>query len=131
MNIILDLDQNDYLYNLTSETDVFGELIDCFRICMEDENAYAGNGMGIYDNQDPLPVFREFLDLAEKRERILPTWWNQEKRGLRERMAGSDAWYNINCAVGKSDIVEHYKEGMKPAKLRILGEKIYGRGFTM
>jgi len=38
-------------------------------------------------------------------------------------------WSDINCAVEKSDIQEHYEDGSMPMMLRILGEKIYGRGF--
>lgn len=35
----------------------------------------------------------------------------------------------MNHAVEKSDIVEHYTNPMMPMTLRVLGEKIYGKGF--
>lgn len=90
---------------------------------------YAGNPRGRYAGEDPLPVFREFLDLAEKQKGLLPSWWNEDKRRECERVAtGGDGWANINFVVEKSDIMEHYHNTM-PMTLRVLGEKIYGRGF--
>jgi mitochondrial splicing suppressor protein 51 len=112
------------------EKDAFIELIDCFRMRMEDEYIFGGNNFGIYGDDDPLPVFRKFLDLAEKRQGLLPTWWNKQKRRECERLAtGGDPWADISCCVEKSDIQEHYGDGTKPMMLRILGEKIYGKGF--
>jgi len=97
---------------------------------MEDEYTFGGNNFGIYGGDSPVPVFRKFLNLAEKRQRLLPSWWSKGKRKECERLAmGGDGWADINCAVEKSDIQEHYGDGMMPMKLRILGEKIYGRGF--
>jgi hypothetical protein len=43
---------------------------------------------------------------------------------------GDDSWANINFHAEKSIIRKHYNNPMMPAPLRILGEKIYGRGFT-
>lgn len=97
---------------------------------VEDEYTYGCNNIGIYAGQDPRPAFKEFLDLAEKREGILPSWWNAEKRRECERMAvDAEGWNDINCAVEKGDIMEHYGDNMMPMNLRVLGEKIYGKGF--
>lgn len=97
---------------------------------MEDEYTFGANNFGIYGGDSPVPVFRKFLNLAEKRQGLLPSWWSKEKREECERLAmGGDTWADISCAVEKSDIQEHYGDGMMPMKLRILGEKIYGRGF--
>jgi mitochondrial splicing suppressor protein 51 len=128
-NAFLGLANNAFLHKLP-EKEVFAQLIDCFRMHVEDEYAYGCNNIGIYAGEDPRPAFRGFLDLAEKREGILPGWWNVEKRKECERVAvDEDGWNDINCAVEKSDIMEHYGDNLMPMKLRILGEKIYGKGF--
>lgn len=46
-----------------------------------------------------------------------------------EKMALSgNGWSNINHAVEKSDIVQHYKNPLMLMQLRMLGEKVYGKG---
>jgi splicing suppressor protein 51 len=97
---------------------------------MEDEMVFGANFLGIYNQEDPRPEFKRFLDLAETRAGILPPWWNTQKRRECERIAvGGSSWSNINNAVEKSDIQEHYGSGTMPMMLRILGEKIYGKSF--
>jgi len=129
VNHFLGLSGNDFLHKLP-EKDAFTQLIDCFRLRCEDEYSFGANTIGIYNQEDPMREFKKFLDLAEKREGLLPTWWNAHKRAecVRWATGGSD-WSNISCAVEKSDIQEHYGDGMMPMKLRVLGEKIYGKGF--
>jgi len=96
---------------------------------LEDEYNYGQNNFGIYGGGDSVKEFKEFLDLAEKAPGILPTWWNKEKRKECERLAmGGDSWADIGCAIEKSDIMEHY-DGSTPMLLRVLGERIYGKGF--
>ncbi|EPE34827.1 MYND protein, putative [Glarea lozoyensis ATCC 20868] len=85
--------------------------------------------MGIYNEEDPRGEFRRFLELAEGREGLLPSWWGRSKRDECVRVAGSGGWADIGNAVEKSDVQEHYGDSMMPMKLRILGEKVYGRGF--
>ncbi|KAF8861842.1 hypothetical protein BDZ45DRAFT_671659 [Acephala macrosclerotiorum] len=129
MNQMLGLARNDFLHKLP-ERQAMVQLIDCFRMRCEDEYAFGANTVGIYNGDDPLPDFNEFLTLAEKRNGILPSWWNNAKRRECVRLAtGGDQWADISSAVEKSDIQEHYGDSMMPAKLRILGEKIYGKGF--
>lgn len=123
----LGLENNDYLHKLP-EKQVFGELIDCFRLRMADEYKFMGEGHGIYNMKSPLPVFRDFLNLAEKRDGFLPEWWNEEKRTLCEKMSVEDEWYNIHRKVEKLEIVAHYNNSTKPMTLRVLGEKVYGKG---
>jgi mitochondrial splicing suppressor protein 51 len=128
-NQLLGLSDNKYLHNLL-EKDVFVQLVDCFRLRCDDEYTYTGDGMGIYggDVEDAAKCFEEFLDLAEKRKGLLPAWWSRAKRAECERSA-TRGWSDISCAVEKSDIVEHYRDPMMPMKLRVLGEKVYGKGF--
>lgn len=127
-NQLLGLSNDDYLH-VFPEKEALVQIIDCFRMRMDDEYKFGGNYMGIYAEQDPFPDFKEFLDLAESRSGILPPWWNAEKRQKCEVLAMYDGWSNITHCVEKDDIQEHYSDGIMPMKLRILGEKIYGRGF--
>jgi splicing suppressor protein 51 len=121
--------ENSGLHNMPEE-DVFTQLIDCFRLRCEDEYAFAGNHIGIYNQEDPRREFKRFLNLAESRPDLLPTWWNKQKRQECERLAvDPSGWCDINCAVEKSDIQEHYGNSLMPMQLRVLGEKIYGKGF--
>lgn len=76
-----------------------------------------------------MPDFKRFLKKAEKSKGVLPEWWSNEKRKICEKVAVEDDWADINCAVEKSDIQEHYKDPTMPMTLRVLGEKIYGKGF--
>ena len=41
---------------------------------------------------------------------------------------GNDDWSNLGHALEKSDIIERYDNQRAPMMLRMLGEKIYGRG---
>jgi len=129
VNQLLGLSNNKYLHHLP-DNEAFVKLIDCFRMRVEDEFVFGLKNIGIYNNEDPLPVFKEFLDLAESRPGLLPTWWNREKRRECERLAvDSSQWGDINRSVSKASIQEHYRDSMMPMLLRVLGEKIYGKGY--
>lgn len=57
----------------------------------------------------------------------MPPWWSKEKRAECERLGsagGEDWWSNLNYAVEKADIQEHYGDSMMPMKLRVLAERI-------
>ncbi|KAG4429458.1 hypothetical protein IFR05_015058 [Cadophora sp. M221] len=124
---LLGLTSEDYLH-LLPEKDVFTQLIDCYRLRVEDEYVFRGDAGGLYGGENPLPDFKRFLNKA-KIKGVLPEWWSKEKRKECEEIAVRGEWANINRAVEKPDIVEHYKNPMMPMTLRILGEKIYGKGF--
>lgn len=60
---------------------------------------------------------------------LLPPWWTKEKRSACEKLAvDKSQWSDLNCAVEKSDMVEHYGDGFMPMKLRMLAERVYGKG---
>lgn len=122
---------DDYLHKL-SENDALIRLIDCYRMRVEDDYKFAGDARGIRNEENPLPDFRHFLDLAQKRKGLLPKWWNAEKRAECERLAGDDTqWAHIGFAVEKGDIIEHYGDPMMPARLRMLAERVYGKKIDM
>ncbi|KAK5238827.1 hypothetical protein LTR47_000570 [Exophiala xenobiotica] len=101
----------------TDESKTYEMLIDTFRLRCDDDYAHGGHNHGIYGNDPPLPVFRDFLARA-KAAGMLPPWWNDEKEKECERMAMEDEHFNIKFAVEKPDIQEHYKDNMMPMTLR-------------
>lgn len=122
---------DEYLHSF-SEDDMYNQLIDCYRMRVEDDYVFSADNRGLYNQEDPLPDFRRFINLAEKRPGILPAWWSVDKRRACMRKAVLDSsWSDINCAVEKHDIVEHYKDNMMPMKLRLLAEKIYRKKVSM
>ena len=111
-----------------SEVDAMDQLIDAYRLRVEDEYTFLGENRGLYGMEDPFPDFCDFLDLAERRKGVLPKWWNKKKRKICEKRAlNEDNWCCISCAVEKSDIQEHYKDDMMPMMLRMLAEQVYGQ----
>ncbi|CAD6577525.1 MAG: hypothetical protein ASARMPREDX12_008386 [Alectoria sarmentosa] len=118
---------DNYLHRF-SEKDAFCQLIDCYRMRVEDDYTFAGDTRGLYNEDDPLPDFQEFLDMAEMKNGILPSWWSDGKRReCEERAVDARQWSDLNCAVEKRDIIKHYGDGSMPMKLRLLAEKIYGK----
>jgi splicing suppressor protein 51 len=112
------------------EKDVFNRLIDCFRLRIEDEYKFTGEVSSVHMGEDSREKFEEYLELAESRSKLLPAWWNPEKKRLCKRLSVQRGnWSNINQVIEKSDIQDHYNDPLMPMKLRVLGEKIYGRGF--
>ncbi|KAL8665350.1 MAG: hypothetical protein Q9168_007715 [Polycauliona sp. 1 TL-2023] len=106
------------------------QLIDSYRLRVEDDYKYAGDDHGLYAGWDPRPEFAKFLDLAEKRAGLLPGWWSKETRAACEAMGADHSqenWADLGSAVEKSDIMEHYKDNTMPMKLRVLAEKVYGK----
>jgi mitochondrial splicing suppressor protein 51 len=105
-------------------------LIDTFRLRCDDDYTWGAHNHGIYGNDPPLPVFRDFLARA-KAAGMLPQWWNEEKEKECERMAMEDEHFNIQFAVEKPDIQEYYKDNMMPMALRMVAENVYGGGYGM
>lgn len=139
----------DLLYNQPEE-DVYGLLIDCFRMRVEDEWEFADNCIGIYAEPPDSPVLPliNFLNLAEKRKGVLPPWWeenvdifdppvhfrdeekwfegNKFKCITLAQNRRSANFHNIFRPTDKEAIQEHYEDDLMHWKLRVLGEKIYG-----
>ena len=120
------IDNSGYLSSLP-EKESFAAIIDAYRLRIEDEYVFQGDAGGLYAEEDPLPDFKRFLNLAEKRKNILPTWWDKQKRRLCERQAvDRNQWSCIRSTVEKSDITEHYNNPYMPMKLRMLAERVKG-----
>ncbi len=110
-----------------SEQAAFAALIGSYRLRLEAKYNFHGDASGIYGDEHPLPEFRDFLDKAERREDIIPAWWNREKRQACEKQAPRrSGWGNIYSAGEKSDIIEAYNDRLMPMRLRMLSERITG-----
>lgn len=109
------------------EAKAFAAIIDSYRLRKDDEYKFTGDTDGLYDDEPPLPDFQLFLNQAEACGDVLPSWWSQEKRRACESLALSDSWCNINNAVEKSDIMEHYGDRLMPMRLRMLAERATGK----
>ena len=95
---------NIYLETVPMQEKAMDQLIDAYRLRVEDDYMYRGEAHGLYD-ENPLPDFRSFLDLAESRTGVLPRWWNEDKRMICEaRALDKKNWCYIGYAVEKSDI---------------------------
>lgn len=114
------------------EEGVYKLLIDTYRFRMEDNLNRKGGR-----NKEPLLYggaadgrvrFVRFLDLAESRTGLLPSWWSTAKReGC--IMVGSEAgWSSLAREVSKGELIEHFGNSLMPMQLRLFGEQVYGRG---
>ncbi|KAL8668860.1 MAG: hypothetical protein Q9224_007772, partial [Gallowayella concinna] len=113
-----------------TKKDCYIQLIDSYRLRVEDDYKYGCDNHGLYAGEDPRPDFARYLDLAETRKGLLPTWWNRDNRAACEAMGADGSkgnWADLSCAVEKHDIMEHYKDNTAPMKLRVLAEKVYGQ----
>ena len=121
-----------YFKQLGSESETFTRLIDCFRLRCEDDYVFGAHYHGIYGERHPGVVFLDFLVKA-KATSMLPDWWNADKEieCMSRALKGTDGWANINHAVEKSDIIDHYGEIIMPMTLRMAAERIYGGGYAM
>ena len=123
--------KDDVLHDLP-EKDALTFLIDSYRLRQDDE--YRMTGDVDYDSicggaGTSLLGFRRYLDLAQERKGLLPQWWNPEKRATCLQLGRKrGGWEDLSCAIEKSDIVEHYGNGLIPFKLRALAERVYEKG---
>ncbi|KAI9762267.1 MAG: hypothetical protein M1840_001446 [Geoglossum simile] len=111
-----------------TESKTYEMLIDTFRMRCEDDYTHGCHNHGIYGEDPPLPVFRDFLTRA-KAAGMLPPWWSEEKEKECERVAMEDDHFNINYAVEKHDIQNHYGDNLMPMTLRMVAENVYGGGY--
>ena len=125
-NVFAKIDDGTYFDSLP-EKDAFAQIIDSYRLRIEDEYKFRGDAGGLYAGEAPLPDFRQYLNRAKKKGGVLPKWWSREKRRACGRRAVDRAqWSDLNSAVEKADIMEHYGENIMPIKLRMLAEKVAG-----
>ncbi|PFH61460.1 hypothetical protein XA68_17291 [Ophiocordyceps unilateralis] len=114
-----------------SEKDVYGLLIDAYRLRVEDMYSFEGEADmdSIYGGApNGLRGFRRFLQRVEKSSGLMPPWWDADKKKECEALGmSSSQWHDLQCAVEKSDIVDHYGNPQFPMQLRMFAELVYGR----
>ena len=112
------------------EKEAYAYLIDSYRLRVEDEYVFTGDigNDSLYGGGQPIKDFRRFLNKAEKRSGLLPSWWSAAKRKECEKVAvDKSGWSCLAYAVEKSDIQEHYGNPSMPMQLRMYAEKVYGK----
>lgn len=128
-NPLFDLLGGSALHQLP-EKEVYTYLIDSYRMRVEDDYVFTGeiSYNSLYGGGQPINDFRRFLNMAEKRRGLLPSWWSVAKRRECEKVAVDESgWSCLAFAVEKSDIQEHYGNPMMPMQLRVFAEKVYGK----
>ncbi|KAL2760012.1 hypothetical protein ACRALDRAFT_1060033 [Sodiomyces alcalophilus JCM 7366] len=117
-----------------SEKDVYRLLIDAYRLRMEDNYNHEGEADddSIYGGAPHgLVGFRRFLDLVAERDKLLPPWWDADKRKACEEMGmdrGGGNFYNLAAAVEKGEIIDRYGDQRFPMQLRMFAEAVYLSG---
>ncbi|GAA5843726.1 hypothetical protein JCM9279_000121 [Rhodotorula babjevae] len=100
-----------------SKDEAYGRLIDAFRLWCEDMYAFQGENIGLYAQEDPYP---------EKARKHLPSWWTNADDKAVLKMSTTHDHFNLEYAVEKSDINEHYGSSMFAMGLRMWSEKVTG-----
>ncbi|EFZ04328.1 hypothetical protein X797_011720 [Metarhizium robertsii] len=109
-----------------SERDVYGLLIDAYRLRVEGmyniegeadtDSIYGGDANG-------LRGFQRFLERVALCPGLLPSWWNAAKKRDCEGLGMIPAqWYDLGSAVEMSDIIENYGDPKFPMQLRMFAE---------
>ena len=123
---------NITLLHSLSEKMTYSVLIDCLRMKQEDTYAIEQDNMTgtIYNHEKTSEkAFRKFLSEAKKVSGLLPSWWSEEKEkeciqfGLEK-----DGDFCLEHAVEKADVIKQWNDNLMPMKLRMLAEKVYGKG---
>jgi splicing suppressor protein 51 len=111
----------------------YGQIIDTFRMRIEDDYAHGAHNHGLYAQNTPMRTFIDFLDRGEAiGVPFMPRWWDAGKRAQCLDIAtNKNGDHFIGHAVEKSDIQEFWKNNMKPMELRMLAENVYGGGYGM
>ncbi|PVH80401.1 hypothetical protein DL98DRAFT_654798 [Cadophora sp. DSE1049] len=139
-----------FFTNRHTKGDVFSQLIDAFRLRIADEIEYKYKQTGLspdtiasllvsqainHNNtrMGDIPIagtgFDAFLDLAENTDTVMPVWWSKQLRDECFALAtGADAWFDLKKKVDKDAIAQHYGNPSTPMILRILAERVYGKG---
>ena len=124
------LQEKKWLHN-RPEKDVYKLLIDACRLRLDDDYKFSGDcdDDSIYGGaSNGYGHFRKFLRKAENKAGLLPPWWSQGKAAECMRLGQQPGWSDLNCAIEKSDIMEHYGDADMPMQMRMFVESIYGSG---
>lgn len=113
--------------------DVYKLLIDTYHLHVEDDylflreddwdSLYSGVHHGVKLG------FWRFLGFVHDKMELLPVWWSLTHAYECLMLGASGAeWNNLDCAVNKLDISDHYKDHLVAMQLRMFAEQISGPG---
>lgn len=127
------LNNGTWLHNRPKK-DVFKLLVDTYRMRVEDEYVFQGDvdEGSLYSGAGPANVLRHFKQFLNKtirlniKNKLLPEWWSNDSLKECIEFARTDDFSNINYAVEKHDLQEHYSQMDMPMQLRMFSEKIDG-----
>ena len=92
-----------------------------------DEKNVRGDTCTIYESDDPVSGFRNFLDQAEKRGDVLPTWWDDCQREECISIGSKkEHWSSLYSSVTDSDIQKQYGNPVFPLMFRGMAKGIIG-----
>ncbi|KAL8685839.1 MAG: hypothetical protein Q9218_007515 [Villophora microphyllina] len=114
-------DPNWYNLHVQLERKVYELLIDAHRIRVVDDRMLGGNAY-----LASFAAFQHFLDMAERQQGLLPSWWSRAKRMQCEKVASNHrGWGYLKKDVDNDTITRHYKTAKALVELRMLTEKVY------
>ncbi|OJJ57691.1 hypothetical protein ASPSYDRAFT_90976 [Aspergillus sydowii CBS 593.65] len=109
--------------------EVYKLLIDAYRLYRDDRSVLTrqvspdGIYRGVFDSRDE---FCRFLNLAESRHGLLPSWWSYQNTGECLSRGMCDDWSCLAVRVNYSGIIEHYKDTTFASQLKVIARQIYG-----
>lgn len=113
-----------YFADTAAEKDVYGQLINAFRLRLTDELDFNNDKIDNENiNKDTLTDFNTSLDLAEKtKDSLLPVSWSEKSREEYIALAtGGDAWFDLGKKVDKKAVVERYGDQAKTDDVETFG----------
>lgn len=112
------------------DTEVFGYLIDSFRLRMQDIKSRPTTRLDIFyrDWNKDMAGFKHYLDLAEETPGLLPIGW-KSKRAACENLCKLEPYYDLASldALDKPSIIHHHDGDRKCIhRLRELAQAVFG-----
>jgi len=125
------LDAKTWLHD-RPEKDVYKLLIDSYRLSLDDDFNFESvrDRNTLYGGAaDSLRGFQSFLNLAQMRQTILPSWWSEDKAKACEAFGMEQGnWHSLRKKVTKGDLMKKYEDQLMPMKMRMFREQVTGRG---
>ena len=115
------------------ELDVYKVLIDSFRLRIHDEyllDGVSGSGTVYGGAMDSHADFVKYLDAAEQRAYIMPSWWTALKRKECDDLSMKQLqFHDLRVRLTQAMVVEYYGDSSMPAQLRVFAQAVRIRTF--
>ena len=112
--------------NSLSKQEALKRIVDSYRLRVDDEYHFKRDIVGLYAQEDPVEDFEDYLDVAERKGGILPSWWNEERRRECVELGRGSKYHCLHYAVEKHDIIDQYKDHLMPMRLRMIAQMVTG-----